>query len=522
VSTSQVREISIVRRSWVARTSAVSLAAIALAGAAVTAMPSPAVAKTTANNITVNAEGPLASIATSPFSLTPAFDPKITDYVLRCSSRINSVQVALTARPGSRINVRGNNRAAIILQQVLVENQALIIESHGPKNPGGTEYWIRCLPHDFPLLGVARPGSPPPGWYLTGNLFANTGNSPYVMVLDNYGTPVWYQRSSSTNVANVTALRTGTLAWADNVNGGIGTDPDAAFRVFDFSTQSTTTLKAPIGPLDFHELLPLANGHLILLATPLISGTDMTGSGHGTDATIVDCVIQEVDSGGRLLWVWRASDHVSGNESTHPGAGRRINGQFAYDAFHCNSVDVDWTSSTALVSMRHTDAVYLINRATGRVVWKMGGNSVTKDGEQHLAIVSDPQGAFHAQHDARFQPNGDVSLYDNQSWDPTLTARGVEYHIDPTTGTARLVWAYQASDGRNSGATGSFRRLNGGNDNIIAWGFKGNVLFTEIDAAGSMLMSVTMSGVPYRVLKVDPTILDHRLLRRTAGLTPAS
>src|SRR5205823_11430761 len=106
----------------------------------------------------------------------------------------------------------------------------------------------------------------------------------------------------------------------------------------------------------------------------------------------------------------------------------------------------------------NTDAVYRIDKSTGGIIWKMGGNSIAADGTRVLAITGDPEGAFHAQHDARFQPNGGISLYDNQSWDPSLAARGVEYSIDTVTGTAALVWSYQSPDDHNSGATGSFRR----------------------------------------------------------------
>jgi hypothetical protein len=170
--------------------------------------------------------------------------------------------------------------------------------------------------------------------------------------------------------------------------------------------------------------------------------------------------------------------------------------------------------------MRETDAVYLINKATGTVVWKLGGTPFSREHPQILSIKGDLEGTFHAQHDARFQPNGDISLYDDQSWDPSLAARGVEYHIDTVSGTASLVWSYQAPDGHNSAATGSFRRLNGGTDNLVGWGIKANALFTEVDKAGRALLNVTFANISYRVVKVPTSDLDHQLLRATAGLPP--
>jgi hypothetical protein len=211
------------------------------------------------------------------------------------------------------------------------------------------------------------------------------------------------------------------------------------------------------------------------------------------------------------------------DESTRQSAAQ-YGDQTVYDLFHCNSIDTDPARGLVLLSARHADAVYLIDQPTGRTIWKMGGTSFNYDHAQILTITGDPQGAFHAQHDARFESNDDVSLYDNQSWDATLPARGVEYHVDSATGTASLVWSYQSPDGQNSNATGSFRRLDAGTDNVIGWGVKAGTLFTEVDAQGNLLLNVAFPNgeFAYRVQKVVLTALDHDLLRATAGLPPFS
>jgi hypothetical protein len=147
----------------------------------------------TANSI-VEVEGPLADLVTSPIALAPAFDHPITDYVLRCAAGTNAITFTLSAIPGGRIYARGTSGPSIVLEQSLIENQALIIDLRGPGNRGRTQYWIRCLPNDFPQLSVVKSGDPPPGWYLTGNLTSASVSGIYMMVLDNNGTPVWYQK----------------------------------------------------------------------------------------------------------------------------------------------------------------------------------------------------------------------------------------------------------------------------------------------------------------------------------------
>jgi hypothetical protein len=178
-------------------------------------------------------------------------------------------------------------------------------------------------------------------------------------------------------------------------------------------------------------------------------------------------------------------------------------------------------TGNVLLSVRHTDAVYLIDRLSGTILWKLGGNSIAKDGERHITVSNDPEGTFHGQHDARFEPNSNISLYDNQSWNPSLASRGVEYHIDTVSGTAPLVWSFASPNGKNSPATGSFRRLAGGSDNVIAWGFQIGTLFDEVDSGGNLLLDVHAPGqAPYRVIKVSPRTLDHASMRKTAGLAP--
>jgi arylsulfotransferase ASST/IPT/TIG domain-containing protein len=465
---------------------------------------------------------PLGEITSSPLALSPAFEPTVTDYVWRCQSTTNTIQLSLAATSGRTIAVGGTSGATVVLTKTLIESQALIISAPDPNQPGGTpaQYWIRCLPHDFPQLMVTKPGTPPPGWYVTENINSVAGSSPYAMVLDANGTPVWYAKSSGPAVVNVTPLPDGSIAWMTTA-GAFGTDSKAAFEDFNLQTHATRLLAAPTPPTDPHELHPMPNGDFMMLSTPLKASIDMTALGGSSSATIVDCLLQEVNPTGDVVWQWRASDHIAVSEAGHyPSA--QVNRQLAYDLFHCNSIDTDPVSGDVLLSSRQTDAVYLIDKRTGTIIWKLGGKSHNHDNAQILSIRSDPQGAFHAQHDARFQPNGDISLYDDQSWDANLAARAVEYHVDTAAGTATLVWSDVAPDGHNSSATGSFRRLNGGADNVIAWGNKPKTLFTEVDADGHVMLNVTFpSGeVAYRVIKIAPAALDHDLLRATAGLPP--
>ena len=77
------------------------------------------------------------------------------------------------------------------------------------------------------------------------------------MILDQNGTPVWYQKTAGPGAFNVTPLARNASSWASSSGPGFGTDANAAFNVYHLGTGTTERLKAPTPPLDFHEFVPL-------------------------------------------------------------------------------------------------------------------------------------------------------------------------------------------------------------------------------------------------------------------------
>jgi hypothetical protein len=339
------------------------------------------------------------------------------------------------------------------------------------------------------------------------------------MILDANGTPVWYQRVGPSGAMNIDRLPDGTISFIAAL-GAYGSDPNAEYVIQKLEPWSTRYVQAVSSPTDEHELEVLPNGDVLVFSYPFVEDVDLTGLGkYGRSSTIADCVIQELDPGGNLVWSWRATDHVDPvRESTGPQANS-VDGLDVVDVFHLNSIDVD-AQGNLLVSARDMDAVFYIEKASGRILWKMGGAPYSKDGAQIITVVGDPETTFNHQHDARFQPNGNVSLFDDHTNLPG-PARGVEYAIDFSQGTATPVWQYSAAV--NSTAMGSFRRYSDG-ANIIAWGLSTNAAsFTEVDDAGDDVLDVAigpgsaLGGSAYRAVKVPLETFETDVLRVTAG-----
>lgn len=432
----------------------------------------------------------LTALDLSPFTLIPSFSPTTYDYYVRCAAGENPATLTTT----DSLGVQKSNVD-------LIEDQALVV--------AGT-YWVRCLPPDFPQITVnAHPavGAPTPGYYLV-------NSATYAMVLNTMGTPLWYTRGSS--ITDVEALAPNVISFSPNETGPYGWSDTIRFDVHALASLTTSSVVAVGSPTDGHELRLLPNGDWLFFSYPTREDVDLTGLGpFGAGELMADCVVQEVDSKQNLVWSWVASEHVDAvQESLEPQANT-VNGASVVDPFHCNSIDVD-SNGNLLLSFRHANALYYVNRASGQVEWKLGGTTYNKDGGKYIAVTADPESAFSMQHDARFTSNGDVTLFDDHGAGAGV-ARGVEYAIDHDQGTASVVWQFLGSV--PSTAEGSFRRYADGHS-VIGWGFRqGDARnFTEVDANGQDVLDVTLSGqTSYRATKVPLAQLDIGLLRVAAG-----
>jgi arylsulfate sulfotransferase len=121
-----------------------------------------------------------------------------------------------------------------------------------------------------------------------------------------------------------------------------------------------------------------------------------------------------------------------------------------------NSIEPDGNGIVA--SFRHLNGVIRIDKASGNIVWKLGGTPRPVS----LTFEGDPFGNFAGQYDARLLPDGTLTVHDNG----TLLGRApraVRYSIDPIAKTATLLEQVNDPDVPGSLFVGSARKLTGGN-----------------------------------------------------------
>jgi hypothetical protein len=457
----------------------------------------------------------LAALSIAELPLVPAFSPSVHDYVVRCAAGANGLTVTATPSGDASASmvqpVAGGASAALRV----LEDQAIVVQVENPF--GATDqYWVRCLPHDFPSLAVGGAGSAAPGYYLLGNAWLGSdGDAGFAMVLDARGTPVWYRRVSG-SPGWVSSPAKNAIAYSPILGPYYGVDPAGAFTILQLDTGTSTQVKAVGSALDHHELTPLANGDSLVLSYALTSGVDLSARGITATTTIADCEVQEIAPDGSLVWNWLASEHFDAAVESNDLLISTVNGAPVIDPFHCNSIDPA-PSGDLLVSSRHMDAVFMISRATGKVLWKLGGVPSNKDGAQIVTLVGDAEGAFFHQHDARVLADGTITLFDNHTT-AVAPARGMELTLDLATSSATTRWQYAAS--ASSYAMGSYRRTADGS-HMIGWGMLGNskLAASEVDDAGTELFSLSFPAgdYGYRVVKAPLTSFDLDVLRSTAG-----
>lgn len=460
----------------------------------------------------------LTSLSIDELTMSPTFSPDNHDYAVRCAAGTNTLTVRATGGDATTLVLSSPSAATMDSGSTTIdvaEDQALVVEAHGAGGDVQT-YSIRCLPHDFPSMVVTRPGSPSPGYYLLGNTLVGAGKAGFAMILDGYATPIWYRRLSAQPAAYVTTLGTNQILYTPILSPTFGTDPEGKLQIVNLETGATSTLAATPGPTDHHEVVPLPSGNFLVQSYPRKTGVDLSGR-DVTTTDIADCHIQEIAPDGTPVWDWYASDHFDvATEATFLESDV-VDGQPIIDGFHCNSIDV-FPGGDLLVSARHLDAVFRVEHATGKVLWKLGGVASNKDGAQILSLVGDTSNGFHRQHDARVLPSGELSFFDNHG--PAVgPSRALHVAIDTGAATGTITWEYVGAAG--SGAMGSVRLQSDG-ATVISWGMIGvnpAPAITEVDATGTKLFEVAFDkgDRPYRAVKVPTSAFDLDVLRRTAG-----
>ncbi|HEY1833026.1 MAG TPA: arylsulfotransferase family protein [Solirubrobacteraceae bacterium] len=151
------------------------------------------------------------------------------------------------------------------------------------------------------------------------------------------------------------------------------------------------------------------------------------GSAHGT---ITDTAVQEIDlKTGLVRWEWHSLDHIAAAESEVEAP----DSSYPWDYVHLNSI-APLGDGNLVISSRSTWGVYLLQKGTGTILWRLGGNK--------SSFKMGPGTKTAWQHDARELPDGDITIFDDGANPPIHSqSRAITVHLDEATHEATLVSA---------------------------------------------------------------------------------
>ncbi len=293
-------------------------------------------------------------------------------------------------------------------------------------------------------------------------------------IVDNTGGLVWMRSMPGRYVTDFRVLTYGgrqVLAWWEgSVNGGIGAGDHV---LVDTSYREIARVGAANGrQMDLHEFQLTPQGTALFFADAAVPAPTPSGA-TPPPWPVLDCAIQEVDiRTGALLWEWHSLDHISIDESyVTPSAGQ------VFDYLHTNAISVE-PDGTLLVSARNTSAIYKIDRTTGEIAWRLGG--------RRSDFRLGPGASFGWQHDVRRQPDGTLTIFDDEA--PPVPARGIVLAVDETKRTASLVREYRRPTANLVQSQGNVQVLATGNV-FVGWG--STPFYSEFSRDGVLLYDAT-------------------------------
>ena len=337
--------------------------------------------------------------------------------------------------------------------------------------------YIRCLPEDMPEFDFES-------FQGGGPRFFTVQMAPrYAVTLSRDGAPVWWLAAEHLPFDSK-ILPDGTVGW--NGGGLDGFVDSGRWEVHSLTGRSIRTVSSSSGGvIDIHDYLELPNGNDLVGAPTYEFGVDTSAYGGSSSAAIRNTAMEELTPKGELVRRWNSEDHIGLDETPDYWWASLLGGAgVGYDVSHWNAVDV--VGKFMYLSYRHLDAVYKVNRRTGRIVWKLGGTETPKS----LEVLGDPRGDYplSGQHDVNVLPDGTITIFDNAVGFGQLP-RGVHYRIDERRGTARLIDQVKDPEVHRSGAGGSFRKTDDGW--LVGWGVSGPGAVGAYDERGKPIFRLT-------------------------------
>ena len=241
--------------------------------------------------------------------------------------------------------------------------------------------------------------------------------------------------------------------------------------------------------LDVHEFILLGDKHYIYETYYKELPNNIPDSLHpAAGVKVAACIIQEALN-GEVVFQW------DGTQYPELYSASQENNNFSdsstlLDYMHLNSICVDSTDNNLVVSFRNLNEIVKLNRQTGQIIWRLGGN--------HSDFALSPDEVFLRQHYPRLIENGQTLIVlDNGHDSLRAYSRILEFQLNQTTKTINSFKSFNIPDNFIQFA-GSVKKE--GNEYFIGGG-SANYSLQVNYVTGQELMRMSLKYSSYRALK---------------------
>lgn len=241
-------------------------------------------------------------------------------------------------------------------------------------------------------------------------------------------------------------------------------------------------------PLENHQFTILGDKHYLLTGYmgKRVDNIPESVEHEACGTRVVADIIQEVKDGS-VIFEWDSTEHPELYELSLEGNDFYNTTGFWADYAHLNSVIID-SDGNFICSFRNLSTIIKIDRATGDIMWKLGGI-----GDEFQ--LTDTQ-KFSKQHDARVTEDGYITLFNNGN-EGTSFSTGktsvIKLKLNEETKQVEDFQEYSLA-GQFSSHMGSAQLIENSTF-IVGWGGRQTCtpLFSEIDFASKKVLFEVLS-----------------------------
>ncbi|MBE7171761.1 MAG: aryl-sulfate sulfotransferase [Williamsia sp.] len=190
--------------------------------------------------------------------------------------------------------------------------------------------------------------------------------------------------------------------------------------------------------VDGHEFIYIDDNHYITLSYFEKGVTNIPASLNPVaNCKVVTPIIQEVMN-DKVVWEWQGADYPEFYANSIE-SNKFSDATVFHDYMHMNSMFLDPTDNNLICSNRNQNNVIKINRTSGAIMWRLGGNN------SNFTLTSNMK--FLRQHHATLTDNNQTLLiFDNGQITERKWSRIVEFKLNTNENTVQSFSSFNLPD----------------------------------------------------------------------------